>query len=170
MKEYCIDNLKIEVNNAVPDDIDSITALEAVCFPAAEAASRDSFKKRIARFPDSFFVARIDGKIIGIVNGCVTNSDVIYDAMFHDDNEHISDGSIQTIFGLLVHPDYQRRGIAALLMNHMIDISRKRGKKAVILTCKDKLIRYYEKFGFINKGKSESSHGGAVWYDMYLEL
>lgn len=161
---------KISITNAVPEDLDEIAALEAVCFPPAEAATKESFKKRIQRFPESFFVAKLDGKVIGVVNGCITDSDVIYDAMFHDDNEHVSGGKNQTVFGLLVHPDFQRKGIAALLLNHLINISRERGKKAVILTCKDKLIHYYEKFGFENKGISSSSHGGAVWYDMYLKL
>lgn len=169
-----VDNLeltkRIVILNAVPEDLDEIANLEADCFPPAEAATKESFRQRITRFPESFFVAKLDGKIIGVVNGCITNSDVLYDAMFHDDKEHVMDGKYQTVFGLLVHPEYQRKGIAALLLRHLIEVSRKRGKKAVILTCKDRLIHYYEKFGFVNKGISGSSHGGAVWYDMYLEL
>lgn len=172
--EEAVSNLstlnKITVENAAPGDLDYIAELEADCFPPAEAATRDSFKRRINRFPESFFVAKLNGKIIGVVNGCITNSDVLYDAMYHDDNEHVSDGKYQTVFGLLVHPDYQKKGIAALLLNHLIKVSKERGKKAVILTCKDTLIHYYEKFGFVNKGVSQSSHGGAIWYDMYLEL
>ena len=37
-----------------------------------------------------------------------------------------------------------------------------------LITCKDRLVHYYEKFGFVNEGKSASVHGGAVWYDMRL--
>lgn len=55
-------------------------------------------------------------------------------------------------------------------MNHMIEVSRKAGRKGVILTCKNKLIHYYEKFGYVNKGISKSTHGGAQWYDMILEF
>ena len=40
----------------------------------------------------------------------------------------------------------------------------------MILTCKDRLIPYYEKFGYRNLGVSASVHGGAVWYDMILEF
>ncbi len=166
----CGENMKIVITNAVPADLDDIAALEAVCFPPAEAAEKESFKKRIDRFPESFFTAKADGKIIGVINGCVTNSNVFYDAMYHDDKEHVENGKNQTVFGLLVHPDYQKKGIAEALLNHMINVSRERGKQAVILTCKDKLIHYYEKFGFVNKGVSDSGHGGAVWYNMYLKL
>lgn len=34
----------------------------------------------------------------------------------------------------------------------------------------EKLIPFYETFGFINEGVSASVHGGAVWYDMRLRF
>jgi predicted GNAT family N-acyltransferase len=52
----------------------------------------------------------------------------------------------------------------------MIDISKTAKRKGIILTCKMELINYYSKFGFVNKGKSKSVHGGAEWYDMILEF
>ncbi len=55
-------------------------------------------------------------------------------------------------------------------MDYLIEDAGKRGRKGLILTCKDRLIHYYEKFGYVNLGVSESVHGGAVWYDMLLEL
>ena len=41
-------------------------------------------------------------------------------------------------------------------------------RKGIVLTCKESLIPFYERFGFVNEGKSMSKHGGAVWYDMRL--
>lgn len=52
----------------------------------------------------------------------------------------------------------------------VIDDARMAGRKGCILTCKDKLLHYYEKFGFKNCGISQSMHGGAIWYDMRLEF
>jgi ribosomal protein S18 acetylase RimI-like enzyme len=160
----------IKIRSVNKLDLDAVTALEAICFPPEEAATRESFKRRINTFPESFFVAELGERIVGTVNGCVTNSSVIFDEMYHDDRTHIKDGENQVIFGLLVHPDYQRKGIAEKLLNHIISKSKERCKKAVILTCKDKLIHYYGKFGFENMGVSGSTHGGAVWYDMILNL
>ena len=40
----------------------------------------------------------------------------------------------------------------------------------MILTCKEKLIPFYEGFGYVNCGVSKSVHGGAVWYDMELDF
>ncbi|WP_313885187.1 GNAT family N-acetyltransferase [Clostridium sp. DJ247] len=64
----------------------------------------------------------------------------------------------------------RKKGIAPQLMNHLIEVSRLAGRKGVILTCKEKLIHYYSKFGFENKGISKSKHGGSEWYDMILEF
>ena len=51
-----------------PTDLAAVTEVEAICFPAAEAAAEESFKARIAAFPECFFVAEADGKIIGFIN------------------------------------------------------------------------------------------------------
>lgn len=160
----------ITIRTAVSEDLDQVTAIEAVCFPKAEAADRASFAHRLATFPDSFFVAVHDGKIIGFVNGCVTNEKTIRDEMYEDSSLHDPKGAYQSIFGLDVLPEYQRQGIAAKLMEQMIRDAKKRGRKGLILTCKDRLIHYYEKFGYKNKGVSQSVHGGVVWYDMLLEF
>lgn len=152
------------------EDLDMVTEVEAVCFPAAEAATRESFAQRIATFPESFFVAEHDGKIIGFINGCVTDERTIHDEMFEDSSLHNPKGQYQSIFGLDVIPKYQRQGIAAELMKHLIEDAREKGRKGLILTCKDRLIHYYTKFGYQNLGISVSVHGGAVWYDMLLEF
>lgn len=153
-----------------PEDVDGVAYVEAVCFPAAEAADWEALDKRIQTFPDSFFVAEEEGKIIGFINGAVTDSRVIRDEMFEDVRLHNPEGAYQSIFGLDVLPEYRRRGIAADLMRHLIEEAGKCSRKGLILTCKDRLIPYYETFGYRNLGLSESVHGNAVWYDMILEF
>jgi len=151
-------------------DLDRVAEIEAECFPASEAASKKSIEERILAFTESFFVVEIDGIIVGFIDGCATNSPVIYDEMYHDTGEHIPDGKNLAVFGLDVLPGYQRQGIAAKLMRHFLDAARKDGREAVILTCKEKLVHYYEYFGFKNCGISGSTHGEAQWYDMILAL
>lgn len=161
---------EIVIRGVKKEDLDRVAAIEAECFPEAEAASKDSIEKRIATFPESFFVAEKNGKIIGFINGCATNSPVIYDALYHDASHHIPDGESLTVFGLDVLPEYQRQGIAAKLMNYYIETARNDGRKRVILTCKDRLVHYYEYFGYVSSGISESTHGGAQWFNMTLTL
>lgn len=154
----------------MPEDLDAVARVEAVCFPEAEAAARASFAQRIQAFPESFFVAEKDGQIVGFINGCVTDERMIRDEMFEDTAYHKPDGAYQSIFGLDVAPEWQHRGLAGDLMKHLIEDARKRGRKGLILTCKEHLIGFYERFGYRSLGVSQSVHGGAVWYDMILEL
>ena len=151
-----------------PEDLDQVAAIEQACFPPAEAATRESLAARIAAFPGSFLVAELDGQLVGMVNGCCTDSPVILDAMFGDPALHEPGGANQSIFGLDVLPSYQRQGIAAQLLRALIQASRAAGRAAVILTCKEPLLRYYETFGFENDGPSQSTHGDAAWFDMTL--
>ncbi|NYB73579.1 GNAT family N-acetyltransferase [Sedimentibacter hydroxybenzoicus DSM 7310] len=160
----------INIRKVKIEDLDEVSEVEAVCFLEAEAATKSSLEQRINTFPHSFFVSESDGKIIGFINGCITNKNTIYDELFSDASLHTPDGEYQAIFGLDVIPEYRNKGIAAQLMNHMIDVSKLNGRKGIILTCKEHLINYYSKFGFKNKGISNSGHGGAKWYDMILEF
>ena len=162
--------MDVLIRQVRPDDLDAVTRVESVCFPKAEAAARDSFSQRIEVFPGSFFVAVKDGEIIGFINGCVTDDRTICDEMFENTECHKTDGAYQSIFGLDVVPEYQHQGLASLLMEHLIRDARKKGRKGLILTCKDRLIGFYEGFGYRSLGVSESVHGGAVWYDMILEF
>lgn len=157
-----------------PHELNTISEIEAVCFPSAEAASLDSIRQRAAAFPASFFVAEEDipaqGRIIGFINGCVTDELTIRDEMFEDVSAHSPAGMYQAVFGLDVLPDCRRQGIAAALMNALIASARAAGRKGLILTCKEHLIPYYEKFGYRSLGVSQSVHGGAIWFDMVLEF
>ena len=74
------------------------------------------------------------------------------------------------IFGLASAPDRRGEGIASALMNHMISFCRQTGMKRIVLTCKEGLIPFYRRFGYVSHGVSASVHGGAVWYDMILTL
>ena len=159
------------IRQARPEDLDQVAEVERICFPEAEAAGRESLRLRIQAFPESFLVAEEQGgAIIGFINGAVTDKKTISDDMFEDAGLHKEDGAYQSIFGLDVLPQYRRQGIAAALMEGLIRSAEEKGRKGLILTCKERLIPYYGKFGYRNMGVSESLHGGAVWYDMIMEF
>lgn len=160
----------IIIRQVRPEDLDAVTEVEAGLLPKGGSSDRASFEARIKAFPDSFFVAEEEGRIVGFINGAVVNETTIRDEMFEDVSFHNGTGNYQSIFGLDVIPEYQHHGLASRLMRHMIEETKKRGKQGLILTCKDRLIGFYETFGYRNLGVSESVHGGAVWYDMILEL
>ena len=106
----------MQIRTAVMADLAAVTAVEAACFPAAEAATEREFARRLAVYPNHFWLLEE----------------------------------------------------AARVMERVIADARAQGRKGCVLTCKDRLIHYYETFGFQNEGVSSSTHGGVVWYDMRL--
>ncbi|MDZ5254027.1 GNAT family N-acetyltransferase [Clostridium sp. LIBA-8841] len=158
----------MEIREANRADLEEIIVIEGECFPVAEAAKEKDIRKRFDAFKENFIVAVKDGKVIGFINGCTTDKPELPDELYHDTKLHNPNGDYQTVFGLDVLLEFRKNGVAEKLLNRLIELSKERGKKGMVLTCKDHLVHYYEKFGFKNHGVSDSSHGGAKWNDMIL--
>lgn len=158
----------MNIRTANTSDISAISAVESVCFPPAEAATEKDFEARLRVYPNHFWLLEDHGKLIGFIDGMVTDEPTIRDEMFEKVELHNENGRWQAIFGVNVIPEYRRQGYAARIMEQVISDAKAQGRKGCILTCKDELIHYYEKFGYQNIGMSKSVHGGTVWYDMRL--
>lgn len=163
MQEYVI-------RHATLLDLDEIADLEKLCFPEKEAASRAAFFERLSVYANHFWLLEADGHIVSMVNGMVTDDSDLQDEMYHDARLHNEQGKWQMIFGVETHPEYQNKGYAAVLMNRLIEDAGLQGRRGVVLTCKEGLVHYYEKFGFENEGISDSEHGDVVWHQMRLKL
>lgn len=146
-------------------DLDGVCAVEEAGFPPAEGATRAAFRYRIAAFPQWFLVAEEEGRIVGLINGPATDAQFLCDRLYEPGGAG-ENGTTLAILGLAVLPDRRQEGIAAALMNAYLDRARQNGMARVVLTCKENLIPFYERFGFVNRGVSQSVHGGVVWYDM----
>ena len=158
------------IRHAALDDLKQIADLEAVCFPVEEAADTEILKKRLENYSECFWLLEEDGKLISMINGIAADIPMLVDEMYSNVAMHSENGAWFMIFGVDTHPDYRRMGHAEQLMKHVIADAVKMGRKGIVLTCKEALIPYYKKFGFVNEGKSNSKHGGAVWYDMRLMI
>ena len=159
----------MHIRTATMADLTAVTAVEAACFPAAEAATEKDFAARLAVYPNHFWLLEEDdGTLVSFVNGLVTDEPLLRDEMYADASLHNEHGAWQMIFGVNTLPQYRRQGLAGQVLERVIADARAQGRKGCVLTCKDKLIHYYEKFGFQNEGVSASTHGGVVWYDMRL--
>ena len=159
----------MHIRTAVLADLSAVTAVETACFPAAEAATEADFAKRLAVYPNHFWLMEDDnGTLVSFVNGLVTDEPHLRDEMYADAGLHNENGAWQMIFGVNTLPAYRRRGLAEQVLRRVIDDAQAQGRKGCVLTCKDKLLRYYGKLGFVNEGVSQSTHGGVVWYEMRL--
>ena len=158
----------MEIRTATLNDLDAVSAVEAACFPAAEAATPAEFKERLRYYGSHFWLMFDQDRLIGFVDGMVTDRADLTDDLYAQAGLHDEQGAWQMIFGVNTLPEYRRQGVAAALLERAIDDARTQGRKGLVLTCKDKLVHYYAKFGFVSEGISVSTHGGVMWYQMRL--
>ena len=158
------------IRQATLADCAAITALEAACFPPAEAAPYESFAARLRAFPDRFWLLYLDGELVSMVNGSLTDERDLRDEMFHDTALHDPAGKWQMIFGVATLPDYRSRGYAGKLLDTAIKQCREEGREGLVLTCKQAKLAYYGNHGFISEGLSSSEHGGDIWYQMRIKF
>ena len=159
----------MHIRTAVMADLPAVTAVEAACFPAAEAATEADFAKRLAVYPNHFWLMEDNnGSLVSFVNGLVTDEPHLRDEMYADAGLHNENGAWQMIFGVNTLPAYRRQGLAEQVLRQVIEDAKAQGRKGCVLTCKEKLLHYYGKLGFVNEGVSQSTHGGVVWYEMRL--
>ncbi len=158
----------MNIRHATMADLQAITDVEAQCFPPAEAADAASIARRLAVFPDRYWLLEEGDTLVGFVNGMATDLPDLCDEMYENAAMHDPEGAWQMIFGLDTIPARRRQGCAAMLLERCIQDSRERGCKGLVLTCKDHLVHYYAKFGFVSEGVSGSTHGGVQWFQMRL--
>ncbi|MBQ8238426.1 MAG: GNAT family N-acetyltransferase [Oscillospiraceae bacterium] len=157
------------IRTAYLTDLDAIAAVEAECFPAAEAATREEFAHRLRHYANHFWLMFDADKLISFVDGFVTDEPDLTDEMYANAALHNESGAWQMIFGVNTIPAYRRHGYAAQLIEQAILDARRQGRKGVVLTCKPEKVPYYMKFGFKNEGISKNStHGEAIWHQMRL--
>ena len=158
----------MRIRTATLADAEALTAVEAACFPPAEAATAAEIRDRLAHYADHFWLLEEGGALVSFVDGMVTDEPKLRDEMYENAALHNEDGAWQMIFGVNTLPSCRRRGCAGRVLERVIADARAQGRRGCVLTCKDHLVHYYAKFGFVNEGVSQSTHGGVVWYDMRL--
>ena len=156
------------IRTATIEDLEAVSAVEAECFPPAEAATKEEFEKRLTHYGKHFWLMFDGDKLIAFMDGFVTDEADLTDEMYEKAEIHDENGAWQMIFGVNTIPAYRKKGYAGELIKRAIADAREQGRKGLVLTCKDRLIPYYAKFGFVNEGVSESVHGNVVWNQMRL--
>ena len=162
--------IRMEIRKGTLKDLEAIAAVEAACFPAAEAATAEEFAGRLQQYGDHFWLLWEGERLLAFVDGFCTDWPDLTDEMYADASLHRENGAWQMIFGVNTIPACRRQGYAGQLLQQAIADARAQGRKGLVLTCKEALVHYYAKFGFVNEGVSGSTHGGVVWYQMRLKF
>lgn len=161
---------QLTIRNVRPHDLNACIEIETASFPTDEAASATSIENRINTYAQGFLVAERNGRVVGQINSGATAKSDITDEAFKQLIGHDPDGPAMVVFSLSVLPQFRHQGIAAALMDRFIAEARTMDKQRVLLLCKEELVPFYRNFGYADAGISASTHGGAVWHEMRLEL
>ncbi|PLS30961.1 acetyltransferase [Bifidobacterium margollesii] len=168
------------IRHATIEDVAELSDIERLCFPKAEAAGVETIRERIDSYPECFWLLCVptltdgnitnDGRydIAAFINGFATDRRDLTDDMYEDASQHDPHGAWQMIFGVDTAPDFQHQGYASRLMRRVIDDTRVAGRRGLVLTCKNRLVGFYSRFGYVDEGISSSTHGNAVWHQMRL--
>ena len=158
----------MDIRTATMADLEAVAAVERACFPAAEAATAEQFAERLQYYGEHFWLLFLEGKLVSFVDGFVTDDKDLTDEMYERAELHDKNGAWQMIFGVNTVPEHRKKGYAELLLRRAMDDARKQGRKGLVLTCKQELVHYYARLGFVDEGVSASVHGNVVWYQMRL--
>lgn len=161
----------MNIRYATMADLDDIASVESECFPVLEAATKEEFEQRIKYYGNHFWLMFDDDKLIAFVDGFVTDEANLTDDMYENASMHNENGAWQMIFGVNTLPEYRRCGYAKELIKKAILDAGKQNRKGLVLTCKESLVPYYSKFGFVDEGITDkSTHGNVLWHQMRLDF
>lgn len=159
----------MKITYAEEKDIAAIATAEAACFPPTEAATEQEFVERIKYYGNHFWLLYDADKLIAFVDGFVTDEPDLTDTMYENACMHNENGAWQMIFGVNTLPAYRQHGYAGELLQKAIADAKEQDRKGLVLTCKDRLVPYYAKFGFVDEGVTDkSTHGNVAWHQMRL--
>ncbi|QKE73386.1 GNAT family N-acetyltransferase [Arthrobacter citreus] len=156
----------LSLRNVQSSDLKQLITIENEGFSKEEAATKEAFIERIQLIPDTFIVAEKDGEILGYINGPIINQPYITDDLFEKIKLNPDQGGYQSILGLAVSKQARKQGIAKSLIEKMDELVEENERLGITLTCKQELVSFYEKLGFVNHGLSDSKHGGVSWYNL----
>ena len=125
----------MEIEYRTSDEFEEAEVLALYKANSWSSAEKPKTLMRAIRGSHSLVTARLGAKLVGIANA-------------------ISDGHLVVYYPhLLVHPDYQRRGIGSGIMRVMG--SRYQGFHQQILTADGAAVGFYKSLGFERAGKTE---------------
>ena len=83
----------MEIKYATTADITAIAAVEAECFPPAEAATEEEFIERVKYYGNYFWLMYEDRKLIAFVDGVVKDEPDLTDEMYEKAAMSKADGA-----------------------------------------------------------------------------
>lgn len=151
-------------------DLAAIMAIETAGFSPAEAATKSSMQARIAAYPETFIVAVVADQVQGYIVGPAIDQRYLTDDLFASAAVNTDTAQYQAVLSLAVAPSRRGQGLGGQLLAELAQVATAQHRRAITLTCLQRLVSFYEANGYRNEGQSASSHAGEVWYNMVKSL
>ncbi|MEJ6399973.1 GNAT family N-acetyltransferase [Nicoliella lavandulae] len=151
-------------------DVDGMLNVEQSCFEPDEQMDRDDFVEVVNNVSAMSFVIDVDGEIAGMISCRTTDKDVLDNESYYEDLAPKATDTNLAVLGLAVLPKYQGAGLATELLKRAEAVAKTDGLTSLILDCRDRLIPFYEKYGFQLLRRSNSTFGDIKWFGMQKKL
>lgn len=99
----------MNIRHATSKDVSELARIEGASYPAAEAASEERIRGRVATYPDCFWLLEEDGTTKGFICGLVSDEEVLVDEMFADTSYHNPDGKWLLLFSVVTDPAFRKQ-------------------------------------------------------------
>lgn len=84
---------------------------------------------------------------------------------------HIESSQTIGVHSVVVHPDFQKKNLATLLLHDYIQkLSNQQVGEKVAVIAKENLLPFYNRLGFVTQGESKCAFAGGEWFDLHCLL
>jgi len=99
------------IRTATIEDLEAVSAVEAACFPLAEAATPEEFRDRLERYANHFWLMFDGDRLVSFVDGLVHISEIANRYVKHP-SEVLSVGDVVQVKVLTVDEKKKRIGLS----------------------------------------------------------
>ncbi len=132
--------MEIIVRHAKIDELEEVVRVEEETWPLEIRASREKFKSRMNFFPQGFFGAYVNGKMVAVSTAQIIrypNKDLTSWERITDNgliaNSHTREGNALYIVSLGVSRNYQGQGLGSKLLEAQKNLARELGLQYLVL-------------------------------------
>lgn len=148
-------------------DLEEVWFIEQANFTQEEQIPKTVLSYYLKHETKTCLVMEDQGKVAGYLLALPTRHQTVTDDLFERTSPIKELTPYLAIVSLSVAEEYKGQGVGTLLLAALKEIATQEKYEGISLTCKDYLLSYYGMYQFDNLGVSDSTFGGALWYDMY---
>ncbi|KAG0133489.1 acyl-CoA N-acyltransferase [Tuber indicum] len=170
---------RIYVRTLMLSDLEACVALEEAAFIPSERCPRETFSYRLKVCPELCFgiftIRRSKEYLLGHVIATKTLSSTVTESSMavatSRNSPHNPAGPTIALHSLAIQPAHQGRYLGSTLLQEYIQRMSVGGcVQRIALIARDRLVGFYERFGFRCNGVSPVKFGGGGWMDLVREI